>query len=131
MNRLSNRQSGNDMLHADSRIAIPIFAACGFSEGSYAGSKGHDPKKGASDEAVVAKTSGRWPVFLFCDRGVRSLTEATPAVAARHHVPRIFPKTAAVCTRTRRADQGAGGARGGVNRWSERWLISWQSQARG
>jgi len=48
MNRLPNRQSGNDMLHADSRAAIPIFAARGFSRGSYAGSKGIKDDVGAT-----------------------------------------------------------------------------------
>jgi hypothetical protein len=60
MNRLSNRQPGNDMLHADHRIAIPVFAACRFNEGSHARLNGHDPKSAqASDQAVVANSSER------------------------------------------------------------------------
>jgi len=53
MNPPANRQSGNDMLHADSGIAIPVFPALRFSEGSYAGSKGMILKSAETSEQVA------------------------------------------------------------------------------
>src|SRR5260370_27717742 len=139
MNRLSNRQSGNDMLRAD-RIAIKGFSARGFSRGSYAGLERQGPKKGAqaSEQAAAVPdhiephtvSSGSWPglsrpppscLLVALALGFAGTSPATAAGCDSKRPKSLWSPKRLIRRRRQEWD----------NRWSERWLTSWQRQARG